>query len=55
MLFDRISLVKAYTALRIVENNDGPVSNILFNKTAHYGTKTVIRYWNRTNLHTFKL
>ena len=39
MLFDRISLVKAYAALRIVENNDGPVNSILFNRTAHYGTK----------------
>ena len=53
MLFDRISLVKAYTALRIVENNDGPVSNILFNKTAHYGTKTVIRFKSTSELKSY--
>lgn len=53
MLFDRISLVKAYAALRIVENNDGPVNSILFNRTAHYGTKTVIRFKTTQELRNY--
>ena len=44
MLFDRISLVEAYDALRVAEANEGIISQILFNKTAYYGTKTVVRF-----------
>ena len=40
MVFDRISLIEAYKVLKTVNENDGPVSKILFNKTAFYGTKT---------------
>ena len=40
MIFDRISLVKSYASLKVVELNDGAVKDILFNKTAYYGTKT---------------
>ena len=44
MVFDRISLIKIYDTLKIVEDNDGPVSNILLNRTSQYGTKTVPRF-----------
>ena len=44
MLFDRITLATAYEALKVAELNEGTLSNILFNKTAYYGTKTQIRF-----------
>ena len=44
MIFDRISLVIAYTSLKVVELNEAPVKDILFNKTAYYGTKTIERF-----------
>ena len=44
MIFDRISLVKAYAGLKVVQLNDGLVKDILFNRTAFYGTKTIIRF-----------
>lgn len=44
MLFDRISLAEAYDALRIAEANEGTLSQILFNRSAYYGTKTVVRF-----------
>ena len=53
MVFDRISLVKSYAALKIVELNDGAVKDILFNKTAYYGTKTILRFKNLKDLADF--
>ena len=53
MIFDRISLVKAYTSLKIVELNDGGVKDILFNKTAYYGTKTIERFKTLADLRAF--
>ena len=53
MIFDRISLATAYGALKIVELNDGPVKDIIFNKTAWYGTKTIIRFKTTTELRDF--
>ena len=44
MIFDRISLVEAYKTLKCVDDNDGKVTEILFNRNAYYGTKTVIRF-----------
>lgn len=44
MIFDRISLVSAYRALKFVNDNDGTVSEILFNRDAFYGTKTNLRF-----------
>lgn len=44
MIFDRISLVRAYAALKIVDLGDGKVGDILFNKTAYYGTKTAFKF-----------
>ena len=44
MIFDRISLVGAYKALKHVQDNDGRVAEILFNKQAFYGTKTKLRF-----------
>lgn len=53
MIFDRISLVKSYAALKIVELNDGAVKDILFNKTAYYGTKTIERFKTLQDLADF--
>ena len=53
MIFDRISLVKSYSALKIVELNDGAVKDILFNKTAYYGTKTIERFKTLQDLAAF--
>lgn len=53
MIFDRISLVKSYAALKIVELNDGAVKDILFNKTAYYGTKTIERFKTLQDLAAF--
>lgn len=53
MLFDRISLVESYDALRVAEANEGRISHILFNRTAHYGTKTVIRFNSVKDLKDF--
>jgi hypothetical protein len=44
MILDRISLVTAYKALKIVNDNDGRVSDILFNRHVYYGTKTSLRF-----------
>ena len=53
MVFDRISLVRSYAALKIVELNDGAVKDILFNKTAYYGTKTILRFKTLADLAAF--
>jgi hypothetical protein len=53
MVFDRISLIEAYKVLKTVNENDGPVSKILFNKTAFYGTKTQPRFDSVAELRTF--
>ena len=53
MIFDRISLVQSYVALKVVQLNDGPVKDILFNKTAYYGTKTIIRFKTLADFATF--
>lgn len=44
MIFDRISLVAAYVALKYVNDNDGRVTDILFNTNGYYGTKTTPRF-----------
>lgn len=53
MIFDRISLVSIYDTLKIVDDNDGPVSEILLNRTANYGTKTIKRFKNIAELKSF--
>ena len=53
MIFDRISLVKSYAALKVVELNDGAIKDILFNKTAYYGTKTIKRFKTLQDLADF--
>lgn len=53
MVFDRISLVTSYVALKIVQLNDGPVKDILFNKTSYYGTKTILRFKTLADLAAF--
>lgn len=53
MVFDRITLINAYNVLKTVNENDGIVTNILFNKTAFYGTKTVPRFATLADLKTY--
>lgn len=53
MVFDRISLIDAYNVLKVLNDNDGPVTNILFNRTAFYGTKTVPRFATLADLKAF--
>ncbi len=44
MIFDRISLLNSYGVLQAAQRSEGRVSQILFNRTAFYGTKTNIRF-----------
>ena len=53
MIFDRISLVSAYKALKYVNDNDGRVTEILFNKQSYYGTKTSQRFKDLAELKAF--
>jgi len=53
MIFDRISLIAIYDTLKIVQDNDGPVSNILMNRSSQYGTKTIPRFDNLDALKLF--
>jgi hypothetical protein len=53
MVFDRISLIAIYDVLRIANENDGPVSNILMNRSSYYGTKTVRKLNSIAELKTF--
>lgn len=53
MIFDRISLVSAYKALKYVNDNDGRVTEILFNRQAYYGTKTNQRFKDLADLKAF--
>lgn len=53
MVFDRITLINAYNTLKLTQDNDGDVRNILFNKTSKYGTKTRPRFKNLKDLKDF--
>jgi len=53
MVADRISLTYIKDALETVEENNGKVDSILLNRTSHYGTKTVPRFNNTTELKKF--
>ena len=53
MIFDRISLIDAYKALKCVDDNDGRVAEILFNRNAFYGTKTNIRFKSLVDLKNY--
>ena len=53
MIFDRISLVDAYAALQVTEANEGKLAQVLFNRTAYYGTKTNVRFTSVSSLKTF--
>lgn len=53
MILDRISLVNAYKALKYVNDNDGKVTEILFNKQSYYGTKTHQRFKDLAALKAF--
>lgn len=53
MIFDRITLTEAYKVLKTVNETEGKVSHILFNRNAFYGTKTVIRFNSVEELKSF--
>lgn len=53
MVFDRITLIDAYNTLKLSQDNDGDVRNILFNKTTKYGSKTVPRFRDLKHLRDF--
>lgn len=53
MVFDRITLIKAYDVLKLAQDNDGNVRNILLNRSSKYGTKTVPRFENLEHLREF--
>jgi|TARA_B110000037_G_C17112588_1_gene502505 hypothetical protein len=44
MIFDRISLLNSYGVLKLANNSEGRVGQILFNRTSFYGTKTNMRF-----------
>jgi hypothetical protein len=53
MVFDRISLIRAYDVLKLTQDNDGNVKNILLNKSSKYGTKTMPRFRDLEHLREF--
>lgn len=53
MVFDRITLINAYDVLKLIQNNDGNVKNILLNRSSKYGTKTVPRFSDLEHLREF--
>jgi hypothetical protein len=53
MILDRISLVNAYKALKYVNDNDGKVTEMLFNRKSYYGTKTYQRFKDLAALKAF--
>jgi len=53
MVFDRITLIDAYNTLKLSQDNDGHVTNILFNKTTKFGSKTVPRFRDLKHLRDF--
>lgn len=53
MIFDRISLVGAYKALKYINDNDGRVTEILFNRHEYYGTKTCARFKSLEDLKSY--
>lgn len=53
MVFDRITLIQAYDVLKLTQDNDGNVRNILLNRSSKYGTKTVPRFPDLESLRVF--
>ena len=53
MVFDRISLIAIYDVLKIANENDGLVSNIIMNRTSLYGTKTAPKMNSIAELKSF--
>jgi len=53
MVFDRITLINAYNALKTYQDNNGVIRNILFNRTTRYGTKTAPRFKDLMALKSF--
>jgi hypothetical protein len=53
MILDRISLIAVYDVLKIINENDGLVSNIFMNRATIYGTKTVPKMANIAELKQF--
>lgn len=53
MVFDRITLINAYDTIKLSQDNDGRVSNILLNRSSKYGTKTMPRFRDLEHLREF--
>jgi len=53
MVFDRITLINIYDTLKLSQDNDGHVSNILLNRSSKYGTKTMPRFRDLEHLKEF--
>lgn len=53
MIFDRITLINAYNALKLVQDSDGDLKNILFNRKTKSITKTMPRFTDLKALKTF--
>lgn len=53
MVFERITLINIYDALKQIETNEKKVSSILINRTSKYGTKTMPRFNNINELKKF--
>lgn len=53
MVLDRISLIAVYDVLKIINENDGIVSNIFMNRGTIYGTKTVPKFADLASLKSF--
>lgn len=53
MVLDRISLIAIYDVLKIINENDGIVSNIFMNRGTIYGTKTAPKIASVADLKIF--
>lgn len=53
MVFERITLINIYDALKAIETNEKRVSSILINRSSKFGTKTFPRFENIEALKSF--
>jgi len=53
MVFERITLLNIYDALKQIETNERRVSSILINRSSKFGTKTIPRFNNIAELRKF--
>lgn len=53
MVFERITLINIYDALKAIETNENKVSSILINRTSKFGIKKLPRFENLAALKAF--